>query len=223
MQRSSRTTPRARAQAIGITLLAHAAALWLLVEAERRAPDEQVPELQYVSLWPDQRRELQQMPAVPSHVPRPASRAVQIQAAPPAPAATEQLSSTSSSGDTLSSQASIDWHAATTDAATRFAENTGGQQTFSPAPQPMRKSCKPRVFDTETKALMAERLPPPPDPDSVGPTPTANCIVVGGFPKCVQKLNFRRRRQLSLSGELLAQRAADKTPTPSVASPDVCD
>ena len=116
----------------------------------------------------------------------------------------------------------VDWNAAAADAAARFARNAGGQQTFSPTPPTMRKPCKPRQFDSETTDMMAQRLPEPPDPDLVSMDPKANCIVVGGYPKCVRKVRVRRRPSL-LSIEKLESRLAEKAPVPSVASPDVCD
>jgi hypothetical protein len=119
-------------------------------------------------------------------------------------------------------QSPIDWNAAATDAAARFAGNTGGQQTFSAPPQALPEPCRPRELDLETKRMMAERLPEPLDPDPVSASPTANCIVVGGYPKCVQKIGMPRRKSL-LKRDRLEDRLAGRKAGSSVPSPDVCD
>jgi len=121
------------------------------------------------------------------------------------------------------SQSPVDWNAAAANAAKRFAQGNGARETFSPPPQPQRKPCKPRKFDAQTEELMAQRLPPPVDPDPVGADPKANCIVVGGFPKCVRKLTFRPRKRFTLSTDLLAETVAGKPPVPSVPASDQCE
>jgi hypothetical protein len=215
----SRTTTRLRAQAIGLTVLGHAVAVLLLVWLERRVPYRvETPQLQFVSIWPDLRDEPQPAPTTKQVTPE--ARTSQPQSLPLAPPTPNSPQREESAAQQVPPR--IDWNAVAKDAAARFAGNPGSQQTFSPPPQPMRKSCKPRQFDAETQAMMAERLPDPPDPDPVGPTPTANCIVVGGYPKCVQKISVRRRRS-PLSTDQLEKRVTDKAPAPSIPSPDVCD
>jgi hypothetical protein len=203
-------------------VLAHAVIIVLLVWLERRAPRRAAaPALQYVSIWPEQRREPELRPI--ARTPKPMTRASQLQTRPltsetPNPPQQEKPT------DPVEQlpQPPIDWNAASTAAAAGFAGNTGGERNFSPTPRAMRKPCKQRKFDAETQNMMAERLPPPPDPDPVGPTPTANCIVVGGYPKCVQKIRIRPRSSL-ISTERLEERLADRTSVPSVPSPDLCD
>ena len=115
-----------------------------------------------------------------------------------------------------------DWNAAAAAAAARYAEDAGRQKTFSPAPQTLRKPCVPREFDAATERMMAERLHLPSDPDPVGPNAAANCIIVGGFPKCVQKLGIPlggRRSTRDLSRDIRSgTRAASSVP-----ATDVCD
>jgi len=202
-------------------VLAHAALL-LLVWLERRAPRGiATPELQYVSIWPDLRSEPRPVPTAKTPTPR--TRASQPRSRPLTPATPNSPQQEKAPGPAEPSvQSPVDWNAAATDAAARFATNAGAQQAFSPVPQAMRKPCKPRKFDAATQDMMAERLPEPLDPDPVSANPTANCIVVGGYPKCVQKIRIRRRPSL-FSLEQLEKRVTDKTPTPSVSSPEVCD
>jgi hypothetical protein len=203
-------------------VLAHAAVLLLLVSLERHASHRiPAPELQFVSIWPQPHSQMQPVPTEKTATPM--TRAGQPQLRPLTPATPNSAQQEEPTDPAeRSAQSPIDWNAAATDAAARFARNTGGQQTFSAAPQAMRKPCKPRQFDAETQGMMAERLPEPPDPDPVGPDPKANCIVVGGYPKCVQKIRIRRRPSL-FSMDRLENRVADKTPAPSVSSPEVCD
>jgi hypothetical protein len=116
----------------------------------------------------------------------------------------------------------VNWNAAAIDAAKRFAQSEGAPETFSPPPEFQRKPCKPRKFDAQTEDLMAQRLPPPPDPEPVGADPKANCIVVGGYPKCVRKMGIPRRKSL-ISTDLLAKRVAGEPPAPSVPSAEQCE
>jgi hypothetical protein len=226
--RSSRTSPRVRAQAIGLTLLAHGLVALLLMELERRAPRHRdAPQLQYVSVWVNLPSEPQQSedPARPVRTLKPAapaSTAIHIPEQAPAPQPAESPSSVTVDQQNQL-QPPVDWNAAARDAAKRFAAGNGAAGTFSPPPVPQPKPCKPRKFDAQTEGLMAQRLPPPPDPEPVGADPKANCIVVGGFPKCVQKLKFGPRKRLTLSGELLAQRVEGKPPTSSVPSTEQCE
>jgi hypothetical protein len=231
MPRSSRITPRARAQAIGLTLLAHAVVL-ALVGMERRAPRRAptTPEPQYVSIWLEPQNNPQPKPgAVKRGRPAPrnasppaASRVSQPQETSIAPEATKQVPQKDlAQPGARTAQSAVDWNAAAAEAAARAAKDAG-QKSFSAAPLALREPCKPRQFDAQTKGLMAERLPEPPDPDSVGPDPTANCIMVGGFPKCVQKIS-RPRRNSGLKGDPLSDRLAGKRHASSVPSPDVCD
>ena len=225
MLRSPATILRFRAAAVGLTLLAHGAVVLLLVELERRAPRRNdAPQLQYVSIWTEPPRQTQPVaparrdqPPEPVHrkrtLPPPLPSEFPSPAEPPVPATANRQ---------ISLQPPVDWNAAAADAARRFAEGNGGQNTFTPAPQPQRKPCKPRKFDADTEALMAERLPKPPDPDPVGADPAANCIIVGGYPKCVRKIGIPRRRSL-LSAELLTQRIASKSSVPSVPSEAACE
>jgi hypothetical protein len=216
--------PRVRARAIGLTVLAHAVVLLLLVWLERRAPQRDAPELQYVSIWPDVRSEPPPAPARMKATPVPrTSRPQTMPVTPASPALRQQEDRTDPAGQ--SAQSAIDWNAAVADAAARFAGSGG--PTFSPAPQVMRKPCKSRKFAAETERLMEERLPRPVDPDSVGPNLTANCIVVGGFPKCVQKLGAgiagTGGGRRASAGDLFKDRLAGKQPASSVPAPDVCD
>jgi hypothetical protein len=232
MQRSTRTTARVRAQAVGLTLLAHGIVVWLLVELERRSPHRSdAPALQYVSIWPElpSERQPSEEPAAPAKhrkppVPAraPASTAIQFPEESPTPQAIDPPSRNGVDGPTAPPWPA-DWKAAATAAAKRFAEGNGASETFSPPPQPQRKPCKPGKFDAQTEDLMAQRLPPPPDPEPVGADPKANCIVVGGYPKCVRKMTFRLRKRATLSTDLLAETVAGKPPVPSVPSTDQCD
>lgn len=59
-------------------------------------------------------------------------------------------------------------------------------------------------------------------PDPVGPDPAANCIIVGGFPKCVQKIGIPlggRRSRRGGSADVQTARRQDS----SVPSPHGCD
>lgn len=226
--RSSRTSSRIRAQAIGLTLLAHGVVALLLIELERRAPrPNDAPQMQFVSVWLDLPREPQRIEKPPQLVRArepavPASAAIHTPEQAPTPQPAEPPSSINVDQQTRL-RPPVEWNAAATDAARRFAAGNGAPETFSPPPEPQPKPCKPRKFDGKTEALMAERLPPPQDPDPVGADPKANCIVVGGFPKCVRKLTFRPRKRFTLSGELLAQRVEGKPPTSSVPSIEQCE
>lgn len=227
MQRLPRTKFRARAQAFGLTLLAHAVAVLVLVELEGRSPRRaDAPQLQYVSIWPDPARQPQmnRTLAAPTQRRRPTPSAPHTLRLPQKSLTVETTEPplTTDGGQTTSLRQPVDWNAAAADAAKRFAQDSGSHKTFTPPPQPQRKPCKPRRFDAQTQALMAERLPPPPDPDPVGPDPKGNCIVVGGSPKCVQKMSVRRRRSL-LSTAQLAQRVAGTPPVSSVPSTELCD
>jgi hypothetical protein len=230
MPRTSRTTPRVRAQAIGLTLLAHAVVL-ALVGMERRAPrNAPAPGPQYVSIWIELQSKPQPTPdavkpkrlAVRKTAALPASHVRLPQVTPIAPSTTEQVPQNFlAESEGLSVQSPVDWNTVAAEAAARAAKDTR-RKSFSAAPQALREPCKPRQFDARTKGLMAERLPEPADPDSVGPDPQANCIMVGGFPKCVQKFS-RPRRNPSRTGDLLKDRLAGKSSASSVPSPDVCD
>jgi hypothetical protein len=218
-------------QAIALTLLAHGVVALLLVELERRSPRRSdAPQLQYVSIWPELPRDPPRPEALPGpplrrQPPGPSSRAIRLRQEFPVSQSTEPPAPAPLTGSDpqSSSLPAVDWKAAAMEAAKRFAEGAGNQQTFSPAPQPQKKPCKPRKFDEQTNELMVERLPPPPDPDLVSADPKANCIVVGGYPKCVRKIGIPTRRSL-ISTELLAKRVAgSKPPTSSVPSQEFCE
>jgi hypothetical protein len=215
MRRTFKAPPRARVQAVGLTFVAHAAALLLILGERRIPPRSNVPDLQYVSVWLDSR-------TAPQNVPVASAERFPPQA-PIAPAVEEQLQPQDlvDPGDVPVKQR-VDWNAQAASAAARFAQNAGEKDDFSPAPQPLREPCRPRSFDEETKRQMAERLPEPSDPDAVGPDPKANCIIVGGFPKCVQKITAKVGRR-SAAGDLFKDRLAGKQPVSSVPSPDTCD
>jgi hypothetical protein len=117
----------------------------------------------------------------------------------------------------------VDWTAAASGAAARIAQAGDEQKDFSPAPVVQLKSCKPRVFDEDTKQLMEERLPEPEDPDLVGENPTANCIMVGGFPKCVQKITGKKKRPRELFEEFVKDRRASTMAGTSAPSPETCE
>jgi hypothetical protein len=224
MPRLPRTKFRTRAQAFGLTLLAHGAAVLVLVELEGRSPRRgDTPQLQYVSIWPDLSRqpETNKAPAQRTNPTPAALGALRLPQKTPVAETTEPPLATDAD-QTPPSRPPVDWNAAATEAAKRFAQDNDTHKTFSAAPRPQRKSCKPRQFDAQTEALMAERLPQPPDPDPVGPDPKGNCIVVGGSPKCVQKMAVRRRRSL-LSTTQLEQKLTGSPPVSSVPSAELCD
>lgn len=229
MRRTFKAPPRARVQAVGLTFVAHAAALLLIFGERRVPPRSNVPDLQYVSVWLDSRTAPQNVNVVSAerssekNKPAPSTELTGPRQASIVPAVEEQLQQQDliDPGD-LPVKQRVDWNAAAANAAARFAQNAGEKDAFSSAPQSLRAPCKPRSFDEETKRQMAERLPEPPDPDAVGPDPKANCIVVGGFPKCVQKITAKVGRR-SAAGDLLKDRLAGKQPVSSVPSPDICD
>jgi hypothetical protein len=207
-------------QAIGLTILAHAAAVTLLW-VERRAPQEMhSPGLQYLSIWPEARVEPQPDLAAPADSVRRRVLAPQRLLTPPEVEQLEQKGITYT-GE-LPAEPRVDWNAAAMNAAARVAEGASKKGSFSKAPQPLREPCKPREFDEETKRMMTERLPAPSDPDAVGPDPKANCIIVGGFPKCVQKFTAKVGRRKA-AGDLFKDRLAGKQSPSSVPSPDTCD
>lgn len=229
MSRPTRTRPRARVQAIGLTILAHAAAV-MLIWVERRAPQEVYPQgLQYFSIWPEARVEPQPDLAAGAERPRekdkPAESVRRTDMAPlhllTPPNLDQPDQKRAIDPGNLPLKPQVDWNAAAVSAAARIAEDASSN-AFSTAPQPLREPCKPRVFDEETKQLMTGRLPIPSDPDAVGPDPKANCIIVGGLPKCVQKFTAKVGRGKP-AGDLFKDRLAGKQPPSSVPSPDVCD
>jgi hypothetical protein len=198
---------------------------------EGRAPQgEHAPELQYVSIWPEARVEPQPNPAAGAERPREKGKpeinsrrtdlARQPLLIPPAVEQLEQKGITYT-GE-LPVEPRVDWNAAAVNAAARVVEGVSRKDSFSTAPQPLREPCKPRAFDEQTKQLMTERLPTPSDPDAVGPDPKANCIIVGGFPKCVQKFAAKVGRRKA-AGDLFKDRLAGKQSPSSVPSPDTCD
>ena len=78
------------------------------------------------------------------------------------------------------------------------------------------------AFSNETEKLMADRLPQPEDPLGVGPDPQANCLVVGGRPMCVQKMDMKLGSS-EPDGKVLEDRQKSKAPASSVPSPRFCD
>lgn len=221
MQRPSRTAHSVRATAVGITLLGHAALL-LLFEIERRAPRREQADLQFVDIWLSPLRDSPAPPAE-SDAGTPPSRS---HAAPPAVHVIQlAVASQAAEPDTASvspSQASVDWNAEAAKAVARSADAIGKAVTFSPQPKGIAEPCKPRVFDKETKKLMAERLPEPSDPNSVGPNPQGNCLVVGGRPMCVQTMSIPLG-SIEPAGDLFEDMQKGKVPESSVPSPHFCD
>jgi hypothetical protein len=229
MPRVSRVATRARVQAIGLTLLAHAFLLMLVSVQRRASRDIPEPELQYVSLWPSGTQEqsvqaanTEQLatPVAPVRIPPREERTAQDRLAPVAPEPIEQAEPVNVDKSAVKSP--VDWSAEVANAAGRIAEGVGKQMTFSAAPQALRKPCKARVFDEESKRLMEERLPAPADPDAVGADPKANCIIVGGYPKCVQKLVAKVRRR-GFDVDLFKHRVEGRQPASSVPSSESCD
>jgi hypothetical protein len=230
MRRISRTTPRGRILAIVLTLLAHGSAV-LLIWGERRVQKEKpIAELQYVSLWPQVRVPRQSLPERELGRRRGQEPAVRdpsrSERTPPDVVTpvlvTEPLRADVIPAESSNSRAPVDWNAAAKDAAARIAGIASDQRSFSTAPQALRKPCKARVFDEDTKRLMDERLPPPADPDLLGADPKANCIVVGGYPKCVQKFKPKVRKRMVV-GDFDKDTRAGKMSAPSVPSIEVCE
>lgn len=230
MRLTSRAKSRDRILAIALTLLAHGLAV-LLTWVERRGPQEvPVAGLQYISIWPQVRVERQSLPTRTADRQKELERSTRLslrsEKLPPqllAPATvTEPPQANVTLPDRSSDRATMDWNAAAKDAAARIAGDSSSQRTFSAAPQALRKPCKARVFDEDTRRLMDERLPPPADPDLMGANPTASCIVVGGYPKCVQKFKPKVRQRLVV-GDLHKESREGKGATSSVPSPGVCE
>jgi hypothetical protein len=220
MQRTHGAPPRAlaRASAIGLTFLAHAVAI-SLIYLEHNAPRSTFePERQYFSIWLAERAVPQREPAEIQEPPD--GRRMSAQASrrtEPAPQPDEAAESVRM---TVTSQ--VDWAAEAASVAARIAADAGRTDGFSPKPGIQRRACKPRSFDSQTQQEMAARLPDTPDPDAIGPDPKANCIVVGGYPKCVQKIGRKKRSGRSVD-ELLKESLAGRGPVSSVPSPDTCD
>jgi hypothetical protein len=222
--------PRARALAIGLTILAHAAAISLIYVERHASRSTPIPELQYVSTWLEARTESQPATVANTEVPigrkKPAQNSQRADLPPQtllAPATAQQLQpSDFTEPIRMPVMPRVDWNAEVAGAAARLAAEDGRSGGFSAAPNTLREPCKPRIFDKETQREMAARLPNPPDPDAVGPDPSANCIIVGGFPKCVQKIEPKKRGGRS-AGDLFKDRLAGKQPVSSVPSPYICD
>jgi hypothetical protein len=179
MQRRSGTRAGLRAKAVVLTLLAHAVFLLLLGLEKGRTPrSAPALERQYVSIWPELRRQPAALPA-PRNIRPPRITIAPASSVPPAVISAE---------GGPPAQPPVDWNAAVTQVASRIAREAGGQKSFGPTRQALREPCTPRQLDAQTKQMMAERLPEPTDPPTVGPDPTANCLVVGGRPMCVQKI-----------------------------------
>jgi hypothetical protein len=224
MQRLIPTAPRIRPTPVAALFLLHAALFVLITIAQPPPEREQAPVLQFVSLWPE----------LPANAPL-AKREAALEptqsrrASPPprtdqpntnqSPAESNQSAEPTAMDSTPSR--SIDWYAASASAAASAATAAGDSNSFSPAPITFAEPCKPRQFDAQTKQLMEERLPTPADPDPVGPSPTANCIVVGGRPMCVQKMTIRPRS--GPGGEVFKDMQNGKAPDSSVPTPGVCD
>lgn len=228
MQRQSGHTPRIRATAVGLTLLAHVAAL-LFLAIERRTPRrEPLSQLQFVSLWPEPARQPQQpmeseesepqaertavTPRAPVAItlPRPvqqpdAPEPATPQDRPVAPRATPR----------------VDWNSAADRAAARVADEAGKPDTFGPPLQALPEPCVPRVFDKETRKLMNERFPERPDPGPVGPNPHLGSMIVGGRPMAVQKITIPLGRS-EPRGDLF-ENMDEKRKVSSVPSPHFCD
>jgi hypothetical protein len=228
MQRRSRTTPRIRATAIGLTLLAHMAAL-LFIAIERRTARRESPALlQFVSIWPEAEQAPpllaedplpQEAPAPDTSVPR-ATRAIRVPVAPEPstePASQPILPVT----DSTTPAGAVDWNAAVERAAAHIADEAGKPNTFGPPLKGLPEPCVPREFDKETKKLMAERLPEPPDPLPVGPNPHLGSMIVGGRPMAVAKITIPLG-SVEARGDLF-ENMAEKRKVSSVPSPHVCD
>jgi hypothetical protein len=229
MPRVARVPRRDRVQAIGLTLLAHAFLLMLISVQSRVARDQLAPELQYVSLWSSLlqkspvRTENAERHAAQDALARNSRRSVRSMGkvlGRVVPEPIQQVDARESASSDVKSQ--TDWNAAARNAAARVRDDAIPQDSFTAAPQLLRKPCKARVFDAETKELMDERLPPLADPDAVGADPKANCIKEGGTPKCVQKLVVRGRKR-GFDVDLFKHRVEGKQPASSVPSPEICD
>jgi hypothetical protein len=225
MSRVSATALRARIQAVAAVLLVHAAALLLIAVERSSSRDPSAPELQYVSLWP-------QAPSEPVTAERPTQQEASarntlrpLRVRPERPAAVE--SDPSRPSDTAEPRAEsvnppVDWRAEVAGAAARIAQAGREKKGFSQSPKVPPRPCKPRVFDEDTKQLMEERLPEPEDPDIVGANPTANCIIVGGYPKCVQKITGKKRPR-ELFSDFVKDRRAGKKAGTSAPSLETCE
>lgn len=184
--------------------------------------------LQFVSFWPELKQARPQLvedpvpdePSVPdTSVPR-ATRAIRVPIAPERPAESAPQP-VAPAADSPSPAGTVDWNAAAGRAVARVADDAGKPDTFSPPFKALPEPCVPREFDQETKKLMAERLPEPPDPKNVGPDPEANCLIVGGSPMCVQKITVKLG-SVEPRGDLF-ENMAEKRKISSVPSPHVCD
>jgi hypothetical protein len=225
MSRASGRSPRTRIQAVAAVLLVHAAALVLIVVERNKSQDRPVLELQYVSLWP----QVQMLPEKVGKPHRPEEfthitvQAVQVPSERPTLPEKELLGPLGSAGAAVKSgNPSVDWRAAAMGAAARVAQAGSEQKEFSAAPRGQREACRPRVFDEETKRLMEEKLPTPADPDLVAENPTANCIIVGGYPKCVQKITGKPRHRESFADQV-GERRVGRKGAGSVPSPNTCE
>jgi len=225
MSRVSAKALRTRIQAVAAVLLVHVAALLLIAVERRNSRDPTAPELQYVSLWPqvpsesvNAERSTQQEASA-----RNASRPLRVLPERLEPVERDLLRPSDTPDLRAASVSpSVDWSAAAAGAAARIAQAAGEQKGFSASPKVPPKPCKPRAFDEDTKQLMEERLPEPEDPDLVGANPTANCIIVGGYPKCVQKITGKKQPR-ELFGDFVKDRRAGRKAGSSAPSPETCD
>jgi len=216
--------PRTRIHVVIAVLLVHGATLSLIAVERRSSRLPSFPELQYVSFWPQVRVEPEiaerlsrqevdrRTPSRPARVP--SDHVVRTEDEPVLPSAVAERP--------VESVSPVDWNAAAKDAAARVAQTGGEQGRFSSAPRVLREPCKARVFDQDTKQLMEERLPEPEDPDLVGANPTASCIIVGGYPKCVQKITAKRRKREMFGDFVDARRTGRKAGT-SAPSLETCE
>lgn len=228
MQRRTRSTPQVRAAAIGLTLLAHVAAL-LFLAMERRAPRrEALTTRQFVSLWPQPPREQvpplpitgARVPVAPTRTGPAAPRTITLPGVEVQPVREAPAPSAAAPVESVAAPR-VDWSAAAGRAAARVADAAGRPDSFGPPLQALPEPCVPRVFDKETKRLMNERFPERPDPAVVGANPHLGSMIVGGRPMAVQKITIPLGRS-EPRGDLF-ENMDEKRKVSSVPSPHVCD
>lgn len=233
MRHPRRPAISTRTAAVALALLANALLLlpFLLGNSEDRRRS--AGSLQFVSLWPvmpppDEpvpEEPTVEPPTVRTPPPPPSPPAVPTRAITLEPAIAPDVSSPSTEAVVTPSRGArpgIDWNAAASAAGARFAQELEAQKTFSPPPEVLREPCVPRPLDAATRQLMAEALPEPPElrapPDS-----TANCVMVGGRPRCVMPLagiGIGARREAA--GDLF-ENMHEKRKASSVPDPHYCD
>jgi hypothetical protein len=217
---------RTRILAVAAVLLVHWAVLSLIAVERHTSRTSPAPELQYVSLWPQVRTEPEtaERPPQQEASARSSSRPLRAISEHPVPSEGQPLRPSDSANPRAASVSPpTDWSAAAADAVVRIGQAGGEQKDFSPAPVVRREPCKPRVFDEDTKQLMEDRLPAPADPDLVGENPTASCIIVGGFPKCVQKITGKKKQPLQSFEEFGEDRRVGKKAGTSAPSLETCE